>query len=127
MYKYSSHNVMRIDSEHGETVYELIGPNAGDPAKRHSLAYVEILPGKSSLLHYHPDAEESYYILEGQAEIIIDDEQETIEAGESVLIPSPKKHKIINNGNEPLKFIAVCVPAWEPTNSIFLEKTKPES
>lgn len=120
MYKYSSDNpVKKIESKHGETVFELIGPNAGDATQRHSVAYVEIPPGKSSLLHFHKKSEESYYILKGEAQIILGDEQETIMEGECVLIPSLKKHQIINIGSETLKFIAVCIPAWESTDSFF--------
>jgi mannose-6-phosphate isomerase-like protein (cupin superfamily) len=121
MYKYSVRNVSPIASAHGEVVYELVGPNLNETTQRHSVAYVVIPPGKSSLLHYHPEAEESYYILKGIAQIILGEEEDLIGAGESILIPSPKPHKIINTGNEPLEFIAICVPAWEPTNSVFLE------
>lgn len=121
MYKYSVNNVAPIVSEHGEIVYELVGPNLGETTQRHSVAHVIIPPGKSSLLHYHPEAEESYYILRGNARIILGDEQETITAGETILIPPPKPHKIINTGSDALEFVAVCVPAWESKNSIFLE------
>jgi mannose-6-phosphate isomerase-like protein (cupin superfamily) len=121
MYKYSVSNVEPIVSEHGEIIYELVGPNLGETTQRHSVAHVVIPPGKSSLLHYHPEAEESYHVLKGNAQIILGEEQEALTAGETILIPSPKPHKIINTGKEDLEFIAVCVPAWEPTNSIFLE------
>jgi mannose-6-phosphate isomerase-like protein (cupin superfamily) len=120
MHKHSAEDVTPIVSQHGEIVYELIG-NAAGATQRHSVAYVVIPPGKASLLHYHPEAEESYYILKGYGRILLGDEQETIKTGESVLIPSPKPHKIINIGEENLEFIAVCVPAWEPANSVYLD------
>jgi mannose-6-phosphate isomerase-like protein (cupin superfamily) len=120
MDKYSASNVTPVVSRHGEIVYELVGSDT--PDARHSVAYVVIPPGKASLLHYHPEAEESYYVLKGRARIILGEEQETIIEGESVLIPSRKPHKIINAGAENLEFIAVCVPAWEPANSVFLEE-----
>lgn len=122
MHKYSAKDVTPIVSQHGEIVYELLGAAAAGATPRHSLAYIVIPPGKASLLHYHPEAEESYYILKGSAGILLGDEQSTIREGESVLIPSPMPHKIINTGEENLEFIAVCVPAWEPANSVYLEE-----
>jgi mannose-6-phosphate isomerase-like protein (cupin superfamily) len=110
-----------IVTEHGEIIFELIGRGIGEPTERHSIAYVTIPSGKSSLMHYHPEAEESYFILRGQARMIIGEEDAVVGPGHSILIQPQKPHKIVNIGHEDLEFLAVCVPAWEPTNSIFLE------
>jgi mannose-6-phosphate isomerase-like protein (cupin superfamily) len=108
-------------TEHGEVIYELIGRGVGETTERHSVAVVVIPPGKASLPHYHPQAEESYFILSGQARMILGDEEAILRPGQMVLIQAPKPHKIINIGEEDLEFLAICVPAWEPTNSDWLE------
>jgi mannose-6-phosphate isomerase-like protein (cupin superfamily) len=105
----------------GEIIYELIGRGVGETTERHSVAIVVIPPGKSSLLHYHPEAEESYFILRGQARMTLGDEEAIVRSGQIVLVPPPKPHKIINIGEEDLEFLAFCVPAWEPTNTDWLE------
>ena len=110
-----------IKSKHGEIIRELIGHTVGQPTDRHSVAYVVIPPGMSSLLHFHPIAEESYYILRGRAHLLLGKEEGTIEQGQIVLIPADTPHKIFNSAEEDLEFLAFCVPAWEPTNTIFLE------
>ncbi len=76
----------------------------------------------ASLLHYHPEAEESYYILNGKARMLIGDEEMELERGHTVLIKAPIPHKIINISEEMLEFLAICIPAGEPTNSVYLEK-----
>jgi len=111
-----------IVAEHGETIYELLGREIGDSSKRHSIAQVTIQPGDASLLHYHPEAEESYFILKGKARILIGDEEMVIKAGDAVLIKAPNPHKIINIGEKILEFLAICVPAWEPNNSVYLKE-----
>jgi mannose-6-phosphate isomerase-like protein (cupin superfamily) len=111
-----------IVTPHGETIYEIVGRTVGDPTANHSVAYVIIAPGKSSVRHFHPKAEESFYILKGRAKIDVGDETNFLEAGQIVLIPSPKPHKIYNIASDPLEFLAVCVPAWEPSNTVWLEK-----
>lgn len=108
-------------TEHGEIIYELIRRGVGETTDRHSVAMVVIPPGKSSLLHYHPEAEESYFILSGQARVMLGDEEAILRPGQIVLIQAPKPHKIINIGKEDLEFLAICVPAWEPTNTDWLE------
>lgn len=118
----SKDNVAPHNSQHGEVIYELIGRAVGEPTERHSLAYVVIPPGKSSLLHFHPEAEESYYIIHGQARMQVGEEEIELVAGQTVLIPARKVHQIINAGELDLEFLAFCVPAWEATNSVFLEQ-----
>jgi mannose-6-phosphate isomerase-like protein (cupin superfamily) len=122
MYILSKEKVLPFVSQHGEIIYELIGRAVGEVTERHSLAYVTIPSGKSSLLHYHPHAEESYYILKGKGRILLEDEDTIVLPGQAILIPSPKSHKIINIGESDLVFLAFCVPAWEPNNTEFLEE-----
>ncbi len=114
-------DVSPVESNHGEIIYELIGLGGGGTTERHSVAHVVIPPGKSSRLHFHPEAEESYYMLSGQAKLAFDAESTIIGPGQIVLIPPNKSHQITNIGSEDLEFLAICVPAWEPANSIYLD------
>jgi mannose-6-phosphate isomerase-like protein (cupin superfamily) len=113
-------------TEHGEIIYELIGRQVGETTERHSVAFVVLPPGKSSRLHYHPETEESYFVLRGQARMILGEEEAIVQPGQIVLIQAPKPHKIINIGEEDLEFLAFCVPAWEPTNTDWLEDEQAE-
>ena len=115
-------DVVPLETEHGEVIYELIGRGMGTPTERHSVAYVTIPPGKSSPLHFHPIAEESYFILQAKARMIIDHEQAVLSPGQAVLIPPNHTRQIINIGETDLEFLAFCVPAWEPTNTVFLDE-----
>lgn len=107
-------------SEHGEIVYELFGAAVGH-GTAHSLAQIVIPPGKASRRHYHPEAEESYYILSGTAHLELDGERATLTRGDSVVISPPQVHQIRNAGSDDLVLLAVCVPAWTPDNSVFLD------
>jgi mannose-6-phosphate isomerase-like protein (cupin superfamily) len=114
-------DVSPIESNHGEMIYELIGRGGGGTSERLSIAHVVIPSGKSSRLHSHPDAEESYYMMSGQAMFVLDGESTIIGPGQTVLIPPDKSHQITNIGSEDVEFLAICVPAWEPANSIYLD------
>ena len=114
--------VSPLVSEHGEIVYELIGRAVGGSPERHSIAHVVIPPGKASLLHHHPEAEESYYILKGRARMVLGDEDAIVKPGQAILIPRTQAHKIFNVGEQDLELLAICAPAWEPSNSVWLEE-----
>ena len=111
----------RVDTPEGEIIFEMIGceNNQGD-ALKHSVAYVVIPPGCSSLLHYHPEAEETYCILKGDGEIVVDGKKYPVKSGDTVFISPLEKHQIFAHGTCDLEFIAVCAPAWTPECSVFL-------
>ena len=110
-----------ITTSTGEVIYELVGRRVGRATERHSGAHVVIPPGKSSRLHYHPEAEESYFILKGRGRLRVGDEEAEVGAGQMILIPAPLPHKIACAGAEDLELLAVSVPAWEPEGTIWLE------
>jgi len=123
MHVFSKDDVQNpIITPNGETIYEIIGRFTGEKSDVHSVAHISLAANKSTILHYHPETEESYYILKGKGRMIVGDEERIIESGQVVLIPKMKKHKLYNLEDGPLEMIAVCVPAWEPENTVWLEE-----
>ena len=112
-----------FESPLGEKVYEMLGaPEEIGGAKHHSFSHVVIPSGCSSRPHYHPVAEETYYILSGEGRMVVDGVQMRLVPGDALLILPPEVHQIFNDAAEDLEFIAVCAPAWEPTNSVYLDE-----
>ena len=118
----------------GESVYELIGNSTQiSPAvspettienpqqPNHSLAQITIAPGAASQPHYHKICHESYYVLSGQAIMIIDKQEFTLDPGLACLILPGQVHQIRNDSSQVLEFLAVCVPAWFPSDSVYLD------
>ena len=106
----------------GENVYEMLGaPEAIGGAKHHSFSHVVIPPRCSSRPHYHPVAEETYYILKGEGRMMVDGREMRLVPGDALLILPPEVHQIFNDTDTDLEFIAVCAPAWEPKNSVYLD------
>lgn len=105
----------------GEIIYELVGLHGEVKNERHSVAQITLPPGTGAAKHYHPEAEESYTILSGSAEMISGDEQATLKAGDCVVVKANTLHKIWNASDKEVVFIATCIPAWEEGNSVYLE------
>lgn len=111
-----------FESGTGERVYEMLGaPEHIGGAKHHSFSHVVIPAGCASRPHYHPVAEETYYILSGEGRMRVDDKELRLVPGDALLILPPEVHQIFNDTDSELEFIAVCAPAWEPSNSVYLD------
>ena len=112
-----------LTTPQGEIIFELIGEQeqSGGTSK-HSLAEVTIPPGKASSLHFHKKSEETYYILEGEGWMRIDQQEFSLQPGQACLIEPGEQHQIKNQGKNDLKFLAVCAPAWVVEDSFEMEE-----
>jgi len=79
------------------------------PGREAVVARVEVAPGARAGRHTHPGDEISY-VLEGQAELLIDGQPPRIvKAGESFVIPAGVVHDAHNTGDTPIKLVGVYV------------------
>jgi len=110
-----------VDTGYGEHIYLLAGADVGN-MQQHSVVLVEIEPGRSSKEHYHPDVEETYYIISGSAEIKLNGAVRALHPGELIAIEPEAHHKITNRSqDEMLVFMATCAGPWTKDCSVFLE------
>lgn len=66
-------------------------------------------PGQSIQPHYHPDAEELYYLISGYGIMHIGEEQREVAPGDVIYIPPEKNHFLQNSSAEPIRFLTVMV------------------
>jgi len=84
---------------------------------------VVLEPGEAPPLHRHPDTEQVFYILEGEAELRIGPgaaERYRVNPGDVVCIPPDTWHMIDNDGRVPVRYLSIDAfpgarPADEPT------------
>jgi oxalate decarboxylase/phosphoglucose isomerase-like protein (cupin superfamily) len=73
---------------------------------------VVLEPGKGHARHNHPDADEILFIISGEGEQMLDDEEPVpIRPGASIYVPRGVFHSTLNTGWEPLRFVVVYAPA----------------
>jgi mannose-6-phosphate isomerase-like protein (cupin superfamily) len=109
-------------TETGEIIYELIGAaTTPEIGSGHSLAKIIIPPGKSSSTHYHKQTDETYYVLKGTGSMTVNGNEFSITAGQACHLTPGDNHSIENRGENDLEFLAVCTPAWVPTDSYEVE------
>lgn len=65
-----------------------------------TVGQVTFHPGAENREHYHPNCDESLYLLSGTLKHTLGDEAATLEAGDLIHIPSGEPHQGINVGDE---------------------------
>ena len=64
-------------------------------------------PGAAIPYHRHANADETIFVLEGTAEMVVDGHRFTAGPDDTVLAPRGLGHSVRNGGDTPLKFIAI--------------------
>jgi mannose-6-phosphate isomerase-like protein (cupin superfamily) len=89
--------------------------------RKQSLAEARIPVGGSTLEHFHPQTEEIYYITAGSGKMKIENETRAVNVGDAIAIPPGLKHKIWNTGEDVLKLLCCCAPAYENADTVITE------
>src|SRR5690348_15857390 len=104
--------VPAIKTKDGSDIRELLA-HRNSAIRNQSLAEARLATGTSTMEHYHPKAEEIYYIAHGTGRMRVESELMDVRAGDAIAIPPGKKHKIWNTGSEILRLLCCCSPAYE--------------
>lgn len=104
----------------GSEIRELLA-HRNSAIRNQSLAEARIPAGSSTQEHYHPRAEEIYYITHGTGRMRIESELRDVKAGDAIAIPPGLKHKLWNTGQETLRLLCCCAPAYEHSDTIITE------
>ena len=94
----------------GSTIRSLLD-RSNAPVANQSLAEASLPPGGATERHHHREAEEIYFLLEGEGTMEIDGETRTVGPGDAVLIPPGARHQI-TAGDAGLRFLCACAPPY---------------
>jgi oxalate decarboxylase/phosphoglucose isomerase-like protein (cupin superfamily) len=92
-----------------------VGPEVND-ATQLSAGVVFVPPGQGHTRHNHPGSEEIIFIVKGNGEQMVEDEDGTpvtraVGPGCSIFIPESRFHSTQNTGDEPMEIFVVYSPA----------------
>jgi mannose-6-phosphate isomerase-like protein (cupin superfamily) len=104
----------------GSEIRELLA-HRNSAIRNQSLAEARIPAGGSTQEHYHPRAEEIYFITAGTGRIKIEGETRGVKPGDAIAIPPGQRHKLWNTGAETLRLLCCCAPAYEHADTIITE------
>lgn len=104
----------------GSTIREVFNPR-NSALLNGSLAHATLEAGQKTARHFHPKAEEIYFVLQGRGLMEVDGQRCEVGVGEAVAIPSGAKHQIEATGGEKLEFLCCCAPAYSHEDTILCE------
>jgi mannose-6-phosphate isomerase-like protein (cupin superfamily) len=104
----------------GSEIREWAGPVSA-PARNQSLAEATVPVGGATTEHLHRETEERYLVSAGRGRLTIDGEERILEQGDCALIPPGARHKLFNVGEEPLRIVCACSPAYSDEDTCLLE------
>jgi mannose-6-phosphate isomerase-like protein (cupin superfamily) len=112
--------VPAFTTKDGSTIRELLAYR-NSVIRNQSLAEAIIPVGGATAEHYHPKAEEIYYILKGIGKMKICGEIREVGPKDAIAIPPGGAHKIWNTGREDLVMLCCCAPCYEHEDTVLLE------
>jgi mannose-6-phosphate isomerase-like protein (cupin superfamily) len=95
----------------GSIIRELMHPQVHGNFKQ-SLAEATIEPGTATAFHRHNKSEEIYHVTAGKGQMTLGEKTFQVATGDTVCIPPGSLHRLENTGNEPLKLLCSCAPAY---------------
>jgi len=98
-------------------IREILAPRNSN-TERQSLAEATLRPGAETEAHLHPNTEELYYLLQGEALMAIEQEKRQVGVGDAIVIPAGMRHQIRNTGTNDLIFLCCCVPAYTDADTV---------
>ena len=104
----------------GSEIRELLA-HRNSAIRHQSLAEARLPAGASTQEHFHPLAEEIYYLTHGTGRMRIEGETREVKAGDAIAIPPGQRHKLWNTGRETLRLLCCCAPAYEHDDTIITE------
>ena len=110
----------KIKGFEGTTIRQIFHPHNTFDGIHYSLAHFILEPGKRSTIHQMKTSE-TYYILEGNGKLHVDNTTLDVEKDDSVYIPPMSRQHIENIGKTELKFLCIVDPPWTQDDEILLE------
>ena len=102
--------------QNGERIYELLGESDHlGSAQNHSVIRLVLAPGACSptLPHFHKRSEETYVIVSGTADIVIEGQKFSLCAGDIALAGIGEMHQITATGDTDLIALAIMAPGFD--------------
>src|SRR5262249_50786623 len=85
--------------------------SGADTGGAYCVLEVSAAPGVRVPRHTHTREDESYYVLSGELEIVVGDENFLLKAGDQLIAPRDIPHQIRNSGDTENNFLLMFSPA----------------
>ena len=75
-----------------------------------SVIQERVPPGKFEIKHFHHHSRQFFYILSGEATMVVNNERITLRAGQGIEIPPGTRHQFRNDSAAEVNFLVISCP-----------------
>jgi mannose-6-phosphate isomerase-like protein (cupin superfamily) len=104
----------------GSEIRELLA-HRNSCVRHQSFAEARLPAGAATAPHFHPRAEEIYYLLEGVGRMQVEADVRDVGPGDAIAIPPGARHQISNYGRDMLRFLCCCAPGYEHDDTVMVD------
>lgn len=97
---------------------ELLHPANDVVQTSFSLAHAYLEVGENSLPHRLTTSSETYFILEGNGIISVDEKEFVLEGNDTFFVPPNALQSVKNTGETRLSFLCIVSPPWSPEDEV---------
>lgn len=78
-----------------------------------TVSMMTVLPGQRLSLQSHTGRAEMWIVIDNDAIIQVGDVIKTYQAGDEIWIPANERHRLSNNGTNPIRVLEVAFGNWQ--------------
>jgi mannose-6-phosphate isomerase-like protein (cupin superfamily) len=86
-----------------------------------------IQPGDEIGMETHPDIDQALLFLDGEAEIVLDEQRSVATAGHLVLVRAGVRHNVVSQGSVPLRLVTAYAPPEHPDGTVHATKAEADA
>ena len=81
--------------------------------KRQDMSIIQerVPAGGAEVIHYHKIARQFFYILQGEATMVIEGQEIVLKKGQGLEVPPQVRHRFMNQSNADVHFLVISVPS----------------
>lgn len=91
------------------------------PGAAQTVGLAKLFPGKTNVVHFHPNCEEVLHVISGRGVHSFDGRTVELKAGMTIRIPAGTRHNMANTGTETL--VTVISFSAGDRKTVFLEES----
>jgi mannose-6-phosphate isomerase-like protein (cupin superfamily) len=92
------------------------------PGRVQMVNWASLGAGKQFARHYHEDMQEIFILVQGEAEIAVGTETDTLRCGDAVVIDPREVHQMRNAGIEAVEYLAIGITGEAGGKTVVVEE-----
>jgi mannose-6-phosphate isomerase-like protein (cupin superfamily) len=100
----------RVNESEKEFRFQDSGPKNLFRGPKHEWGVIVFKPGQELGAHYHDEVEETFFFLEGEPKVVVDEVEYRVRVGDAFRMEPRETHNIINDTDSATRIVFIKCP-----------------